>query len=162
MCGDVSELSGELEWALGLLRERFRQVIWVPGNHELWSTPEDPVQLRGEERYRYLVDVCRRLGVLHAGGPLPGVEGAPAARSRSRRSSCSTTTRSAATSLPTKELALARAHAAGVVCSDELVLHPDPLCQPGGVVRAAGVRERAASQRAAIPSCPPCWSTTSP
>jgi len=125
VCGDVSELSSDFEWALGLLRERFTTMIWVPGNHDLWSTPEDPLKLRGEARYRHLVEVCRRLGVLTPedpfaiwrgrGGPVTVVPlfllydysfGANVA--------------------PTREQALARAHAAGVVCSDELVLFADP------------------------------------
>ncbi|MBP2473350.1 3',5'-cyclic AMP phosphodiesterase CpdA [Crossiella equi] len=64
VAGDVSDRVGDVEWALGTLRERFAKVIWVPGNHELWTTPKDEVQLRGEERYRHLVELCRRLDVL--------------------------------------------------------------------------------------------------
>ncbi len=125
VCGDVSELSGDLEWALGLLRERFDSVIWAPGNHELWSTPEDPVRLRGEERYRYLVDVCRRLGVRTPEDPYPvwrGAGGPVTVAPLFLLYDYSFGSNVA----PTKELALARAHAVGVVCSDELVLHPDP------------------------------------
>jgi 3',5'-cyclic AMP phosphodiesterase CpdA len=125
VCGDVSELSTDVEWALRLLAERFARVIWVPGNHDLWTTPEDPVQLRGEYRYRHLVEVCRRLGVLTPEDPYPIWEGSggPAAvvplfllYDYSFGSNIA----------PTKALSLARAHAAGVVCSDELVLYPDP------------------------------------
>ena len=39
-------------------------VVWAPGNHELWTPREDPVQLRGDHRYQHLVTVCRDLGVL--------------------------------------------------------------------------------------------------
>jgi 3',5'-cyclic AMP phosphodiesterase CpdA len=125
VCGDVSELSGEIEWALGLLRERFAAVIWVPGNHDLWSTPEDPLELRGEARYRHLVTACRRQGVLTPEDPYPIWEG---------RGGPVTVAPlfllydySFGTNVgPTKRQALARAYAAGVVCSDELVLHPDP------------------------------------
>jgi 3',5'-cyclic AMP phosphodiesterase CpdA len=42
---------------------RFAKVIWTPGNHELWTPKGDPVQLRGEQRYQYLVELCRNLGV---------------------------------------------------------------------------------------------------
>jgi 3',5'-cyclic AMP phosphodiesterase CpdA len=126
VCGDVSEMSADLEWALGMLRERFAKVIWVPGNHDLWSTPADPLRLRGEARYRHLVALCRRLDVLTPEDPYSVWEGSGGP----------------ATVVPlfllydysfgsnvasTKEQALARAHAAGVVCSDELVLHPDPF-----------------------------------
>src|ERR1700691_3475831 len=126
VCGDVSELSVDLEWALGLLRERFAAVVWVPGNHDLWSVPEDPLELRGAERYRHLVAVCRRLGVLTPEDPYPVWEGAggPVTVAPLFLLYDYSFGRNIA---PTKEQALARAYAAGVVCSDELVLHPDPF-----------------------------------
>jgi 3',5'-cyclic AMP phosphodiesterase CpdA len=125
VCGDVSEMSADLEWTLGLLRERFATVIWVPGNHDLWSTPEDPLKLRGEERYRHLVQLCRGLGVLTPEDPYPVWDG---------RGGPVTVVplfllydySFGSNIAPTREQALARAYAAGVVCSDELVLHPDP------------------------------------
>jgi 3',5'-cyclic AMP phosphodiesterase CpdA len=48
---------------LSTLRDHFAKVIWAPGNHELW-TPREDLQLRGEERYRYLVELCRGMGIL--------------------------------------------------------------------------------------------------
>jgi 3',5'-cyclic AMP phosphodiesterase CpdA len=125
VCGDVGELAGDVEWGLGLLRERFATVIWAPGNHDLWSVPEDPLKLRGEERYRHLVDVCRRLGVLTPEDPYavwrgPGGPATVAPLFVLYDYSFGTNV------APTKAQALARAYAAGVVCSDELVLHPDP------------------------------------
>ena len=101
-------------------------MIWAPGNHELWTHPRRPGPLRGEERYRHLVELCRGLGVRHPGGPVPGVDRARAARCWWRRCSCSTTTRSGRRARTSKEEALARAHEAGVVCTDEFLLHPDP------------------------------------
>ena len=74
VAGDVGESVAQVEWALGLLGGRFRQVVWTPGNHELWTLPNDPTGLRGEERYRHLVDCCRRLGVLTPEDPYPVVE----------------------------------------------------------------------------------------
>jgi predicted phosphodiesterase len=143
VCGDVSEMSADLEWALGLLRERFATVVWVPGNHDLWTVPEDPVGLRGVERYLHLVGICRRLGVLTPEDPYPVWEGpgGPVAivplfllYDYSFGSNIA----------PTKALALARAHAAGVVCSDELVLFPDPFPSREAWCRA---RVRDAEQR---------------
>ncbi len=64
LAGDVGELSGDIEWVLGTLSERFATVVWTPGNHELWTRRADPVRLRGEERYLFLVEMCRRLGVI--------------------------------------------------------------------------------------------------
>src|SRR5947209_3698978 len=64
LAGDAGELTPDIEWALRTLSERFATVVWTPGNHELWTHRDDPVQLRGEERYRYLVRICRDLGIL--------------------------------------------------------------------------------------------------
>jgi 3',5'-cyclic AMP phosphodiesterase CpdA len=136
VCGDVSELVADVEWALGVLRERFATVIWVPGNHDLWTVPEDPVRLRGEARYLELVARCRALGVLTPEDPYPIWEGrggpltvAPLFLLYDYSFGVNIA--------PTKEQALALAHAAGVVCSDELVLHPDPY-----PTREAWCRER--------------------
>src|SRR5260221_4935508 len=52
VAGDVAENVGDVVWALALLRERFARVIWVPGNHEMWTPPKDPVTLRGEARHQ--------------------------------------------------------------------------------------------------------------
>ncbi len=125
VCGDVSELSTDIEWALGLLRERFATVIWVPGNHDLWTVPEDPVQLRGEARYRHLVEACRRLGVLTPEDPFPIWDG-PGGPATVAPLFLLYDYSFGTVVAPTKAEALARAYAAGVVCSDELVLHPDP------------------------------------
>src|SRR5215475_12370989 len=64
LAGDIGEPSPDIEWALRILSERFATVVWAPGNHELWTHHEDPVRLRGEDRYLFLVDLCRDLGVL--------------------------------------------------------------------------------------------------
>jgi 3',5'-cyclic AMP phosphodiesterase CpdA len=125
VAGDVAEMFADVEWALGRLRERYATVVWVPGNHELWTLRQDPVQARGEERYRLLVDMCRRLGVLTPEDPYPVWDG-PGGR---------------ATVVPlflgydysfrpegarTKDEGLAYAYKTGVVCTDEEFLKPDP------------------------------------
>ena len=55
---------GLLEETLVLLLERFAQVAFVPGNHDLWSPEGNPRALRGEAKYRRLVAICRDCGVL--------------------------------------------------------------------------------------------------
>jgi 3',5'-cyclic AMP phosphodiesterase CpdA len=125
VCGDVSELSTDVEWALGVLRERFAKLVWAPGNHDLWSTPADPLRLRGEARYRHLVALCRRLGVLTPEDPYAVWEG-PGGPVTVAPLFVLYDYSFGTNVAPSKELALARAYAAGVVCSDELVLHPDP------------------------------------
>ncbi|TQJ00758.1 metallophosphoesterase family protein [Amycolatopsis cihanbeyliensis] len=127
VAGDVAERVPAIIDTLAMLRERFAKVVWVPGNHELWTTKDDPVQARGQARYEEIVRRCRTVDVLtpedeyavweHAGHPLtiaplfllydytwrtPQAEGLPVAE------------------------ALEQAKDAGVVCTDEFFLHPDP------------------------------------
>jgi 3',5'-cyclic AMP phosphodiesterase CpdA len=125
VAGDVGEMSADIEWALRLLRERFAKVIWVPGNHELWTPKDDPVQLRGVERYDHLVEMCRRLDVVTPEDDYPiwPGEGGPAVIAPLFLL-YDYTFRPEGTN--NKEEALAKAHEAGVVCTDEYFLHPDP------------------------------------
>ncbi|MEV4969683.1 metallophosphoesterase family protein [Streptomyces scopuliridis] len=126
VAGDVAEKYTDIEWALRLLSERFTKVIWAPGNHELWTHPKDPCDLRGEKRYLHLVELCRGLGIATPEDPYPVWRGAggPVAVAPlfvlydySFRAPGATTT----------EESLRLAHEAGVVCSDEYFLHPDPF-----------------------------------
>lgn len=41
------------------------KVNWVPGNHELRTLLNDPVQLRGKERYGYLARLPSRMTTAH-------------------------------------------------------------------------------------------------
>jgi 3',5'-cyclic AMP phosphodiesterase CpdA len=125
LAGDVGELFADIEWALRTLSERFAKVVWVPGNHELWTHPSDPVQLRGEERYRKLVALCRGLGVVTPEDPYQVWEGPDGAVTIAPLFLLYDYT-----FLPdgafTKEQGLAIAHETGIVCADEALLHPDP------------------------------------
>jgi 3',5'-cyclic AMP phosphodiesterase CpdA len=123
--GDVAETAAEIEWALTQLKSRFETVVWVPGNHELWTTPKDPLQLRGVRRYEYLVQMCRRIGVLTPEDPFPlwTGEGGPV-RIAPLFALYDYTFR--IPGVNNKEESLAAAHEAGIVCTDEYMLHPDP------------------------------------
>jgi 3',5'-cyclic AMP phosphodiesterase CpdA len=125
VCGDVSEALADVEWTLGLLGKRFARVFWTPGNHELWTTPDEPEQLRGEARYRHLLEICKRLGVLTPEDPYAVWEGdgGPLAIAPLFLLYDYSFGRNIAA---TKAQSLALAHRAGVVCSDEFLLHPDP------------------------------------
>ncbi|WP_329570720.1 metallophosphoesterase family protein [Kitasatospora sp. NBC_01266] len=125
VAGDVSERFSDIEWTLRTLRERYAEVIWAPGNHELWTPNDDPVQLRGEHRYQALVELCRGLDVRTpedphlvwrgAGGPVTVVP---------LFVLYDYTFRPPGTH--TKEQGLAYARGTGIVCTDEMLLHPDP------------------------------------
>jgi 3',5'-cyclic AMP phosphodiesterase CpdA len=125
VAGDVAEQVADIEWALRRLADRFAKVVWAPGNHELWTVRDDPVQLKGEERYRYLVELCRGLGVITPEDPYPVWTGAggPAVIAPLFLGYDYSFHPPGAT---TKAEGLAIAYEAGVVCTDELMLHPDP------------------------------------
>lgn len=125
VAGDVAERIADVEWALGLLRSRFEAVIWVPGNHELWTLPNDPVQARGRERYERLVATCRNLGVHTPEDPYPvwDGQGGPVVVAPLFVLYDYTFLPDGAATL---EQALDAAWERGVVCSDEFLLHSDP------------------------------------
>jgi len=64
VAGDVGETLAHVEFAWTILGPRFGRLIWVPGNHELWTRGEEAGPLRGAAKYERLVDLCRRYGVL--------------------------------------------------------------------------------------------------
>lgn len=126
VAGDVGERFEDIEWALTLLRDRFEQVIWVPGNHELWTVEkDDPAAPRGVARYEALVAMCRRLGVLTPEDPYPVWTGAGGpVRIAPLFLLYDYSFLAPGTSTP--EESLAKAHETGIVCTDEHYLHPDP------------------------------------
>jgi len=73
LAGDIGETEAHLRATLTVATERFGRVIWVPGNHELWSS-EEPL-LKGVAKYERLVEVCRRFGVLTPEDPYPTLPG---------------------------------------------------------------------------------------
>ncbi len=125
VAGDVGEFAADIEWALRTLSERFARVIWVPGNHELWSHGREKIRLRGAERYQHLVGLCRGLGVVTPEDPYPVWDGAggPAVVVPMFLLYDYTFLPDGAR---TKDEGLERAYAAGVVATDEALLHPDP------------------------------------
>jgi 3',5'-cyclic AMP phosphodiesterase CpdA len=125
VAGDVGELSGDIDWALRTLAGNFAQVVWVPGNHELWTHRLDPVRLRGVERYRFITDLCKEYGILTPEDPYPvwdGPGGPVTIAPLFLLYDYTFRTKTAAT----KDQALAEAYERGIVCSDEFMLHPDP------------------------------------
>jgi len=148
LAGDVGEFSADIEWTLGTLRDRFAEVIWVPGNHELWTHRRDPLRLRGVERYQHLIAMCQRLGVhtpedpyLTWTGP-----GGPLVIAPLFVLYDYTFLPDGATS---KAEALERARASGIVGNDEAMLHADPY--PTKEAWCAARLAETASKLAALP-----------
>ncbi len=126
IAGDIGETFQHLHYTLNILTKRFTQVIWVPGNHDLWTIPSlsSEARLLGEERYYYLVKICRSYGVITPEDPYPIWPGpgkptliAPLFLLYDY------SFRPVGLSV---EQALAQAEAAEVVCSDEFLLHSTP------------------------------------
>jgi predicted phosphodiesterase len=62
LAGDIGETEGHLKFALSVLNLKFGKIIWVPGNHDLWTFPLNNISLRGEEKYNKLVSICHEYG----------------------------------------------------------------------------------------------------
>ncbi|WP_036376136.1 metallophosphoesterase [Micromonospora sp. ATCC 39149] len=153
VAGDVGEFFADVERTLTMLSDRFARVVWTPGNHELWTPREDPVQLRGVERYEHLVRMCRRLGVVTPEDPYPvwtGPGGPVTVAPLFLLYDYSFRVPGAAS----KEQALQQAHEAGVVCTDEILLHPDPFpaVEDWCADRVRRTRERLAARDTALPT----------
>lgn len=69
VAGDVAEKIPDVVRTLAALKQRFHTVIWVPGNHELFSRRGD--RITGKARYRALVGQLRAIGVLTPEDPYP-------------------------------------------------------------------------------------------
>lgn len=120
--GDIGDSDRDLEHVFESLAPKFGRLIWVPGNHELWTVEDNGS--RGEERYLRLIETCRRYDVLSPEDPYerwPG-DGPPVVIAPlfllydySFRPD----------SVPAEQ-ALAWAAEDGLVCTDEYILHPDP------------------------------------
>ncbi|MGD9986991.1 MAG: metallophosphoesterase [Pseudonocardia sp.] len=125
VAGDVAEQVEDTVSTLASLRERFAEVIWVPGNHELWTRPKEEGAPKGVARYDRLVERCRGIGVVTPEDPYPvwtGADGPIVVAPLFLLYDYSFLP--AGTS--TVEEGIAAAQAARVVCTDEFLLYPDP------------------------------------
>src|ERR1043165_1855037 len=71
LAGDVGETEAHLELAFEQLKPRFTKLVWVPGNHELWTLPGSEETARGRFKYDSLVEASRAHGVLTPEDPFP-------------------------------------------------------------------------------------------
>eukprot|EP00250_Pteridium_aquilinum_P016098 c22939_g1_i3 orf=100-801(-) len=63
VAGDVAEKLETFEVTMTLLKERFRHVFFVPGNHDLWCRGNIAENMHSLEKLRRLLEICYRLGV---------------------------------------------------------------------------------------------------
>ena len=134
VAGDLGEDEAVFHFAFQQLGERFRRLVWVPGNHDLWTLPTEPSAARGEAKYQRLVTLCRHYGVLTPEDPYvrwPGPGGehwlAPLflLYDYSFRPP----------EVP-EEKVLAWAAEHDILCADEALLHPNPYPTRGAWCRA--------------------------
>ncbi|MDQ4119641.1 MAG: metallophosphoesterase [Actinomycetota bacterium] len=158
VAGDVDEKITDIVEVLAALRSRFATVIWVPGNHELWSRERsaraDPIDaLRGEHRYDELVRRCRGSGVLTPEDEFPVWTG-PGGPVTVAPLFVLYDYSFLPTGTTTAEEGLAAAHRAGVVCTDEYLLHPDPYPsrQEWSAARVEQSRKRLADLDPGLPT----------
>lgn len=123
LAGDVGETGAHLEFAFEILKPRFAQLVWVPGNHELWTLPSGK-EARGQFKYRELVALCRSHQVLTPEDPYPIVWiGRTVVRIAPLFLLYDYSFRPL--DVPA-ERAVEWAGEAGIVCADEVLLHADP------------------------------------
>lgn len=125
LAGDVGETEEHLRFALGVLSTRFARLLWVPGNHDLWTIPTPPGDRRGQAKYERLVEICREYGVLTPEDPYVAWPG------EGERCILAPTFvlydyTFRPDSVPVEE-AVEWAAEENLLCSDEVLLHPDPF-----------------------------------
>ncbi len=131
LAGDIAERIEHQEFAFRELARRFARLVWVPGNHDLWTVPRpgaaEPAE-RGEARYRLLVDLARAHGAATPEDPWPEWPGDPAAG----RPPLVVVPLFLLYDYSFRPAEVARAdvrrwaRAGGAACGDEFLLHPDP------------------------------------
>lgn len=124
LAGDVGETAAHLELAFRKLKPRFAQLVWVPGNHELWTLPSSKEKARGQFKYEQFVELCRSYNVLTPEDPYPIIAiGGREVRIAPLFLLYDYSFRPLDVPI---ERAVEWADETGVVCADEMLLHPDP------------------------------------
>lgn len=62
LAGDVTDNLQTLENCLRSLKNKFAEVAFVPGNHELWIRPKEGIR-DSVAKFRKIISLCDRLGV---------------------------------------------------------------------------------------------------
>jgi len=125
LAGDVAEKYSDLQFAFDFLLPRFKRVVWVPGNHELWTIPSSGERERGQFRYDRLVALCRSYNVLTPEDPYPVVRlGNDSIRIAPLFLLYDYSFRPDHIPL---QRAVEWAKESGIACTDEILLHSDPF-----------------------------------
>ena len=125
VAGDTGETPAHLDFVLRTLAPRFAQLIWTPGNHELWTPRALPPEQRGVAHYQRLVALCRRYGVLTPEDPYARWPGDGPARVVAP--TFTLFDYSFRPDSVTREDALRWAAESGIRSADEDLLAPDPF-----------------------------------
>lgn len=151
--GDVGETVADLVWVLDTLAPRFEQLLWVPGNHELWTMPGRETA-RGVAKYQELVTACRARGVLTPEDPYPVVDSEDGPRLLAPLFILYDYSFCPQGMSPAEAIAWAREE--GLECVDEHLLHPDPYAsrQAWCEARVSHTEERLERARRAHPDVP--------
>jgi predicted phosphodiesterase len=145
VAGDVAEHEELVIAALRTLARRFARVLWTPGNHELWTLPGRET-LRGRFKYERLVERCREIGVTTPEDEFPLWPLDPKLVVAPIFMLYDYSFRPP--EIPF-ERALDWAMEADLLCTDEILLHPDPYPS-----RQAWCRARVSSTRARLDAIP--------
>ncbi|MET0340214.1 MAG: metallophosphoesterase [Polyangiales bacterium] len=137
LAGDVSDTPAGLAWALDTLQPKFAQLVWVPGNHDLWTSPSTPTADRGVAHYHKLVATCRARAVLTPEDPFAEWPELHAGR---RVRIAPLFVLYDYTFAPDEhtgeERAVAWAADGGIAAADQVLLHPHPHATRGDWCRA--------------------------
>lgn len=147
IAGDTGESPAHLDLVLGALSRRFAQIIWTPGNHDLWTPLTLDDDKRGEAHYQRLVKLCRSYGVLTPEDPYAVWPG-----NGERTAIVPTFVLYDYSFRPDHvplEEAVAWAAQAGVRCADEDLLSPHPFAS-----RAEWCRARVAETETRLSAIP--------
>jgi 3',5'-cyclic AMP phosphodiesterase CpdA len=144
VAGDVSSQMDDLAFALEILTSRFAQVLWTPGNHDLWSDRSSDT--RGEARYLALVQLCRTFGVLTPEDPYVVWPGDGVTHVVPMFLLYDYSFRPADVAF---EDAVAWSRSSGVLCADERLIDPAPFAS-----RAAWCHARTEATEARLDALP--------
>ena len=148
VAGDIANGCQDIDRYFKVLSERCGQVIWVPGNHDLWTRPGSDSELRGVSLYNKHVDLARSHRILTPEDPyqiFPHPNGDLLVAPLFLHYDYSFRPQE----IP-KEDALNWARDARTLCNDEYCLHPDPYSSQGAW--CASLVEKTQSRLEAAPT----------